>query len=236
MESTRSARGGARRGRLTAPAAPPIILVFHGLSSLEPALSAPRIELCGTAAPTSSTPGAEGVRDEAHVPAQQQKTQEDARFPNPNEVARRAAGHREPAPQGPQASSGLSTVTSVRGAVDGDRRFPSTRRIRTRPQFLDIYRRGRCARTHALTLFALPNDQGTCRLGVTATRKLGKAVVRNRAKRQLREVFRRNRERLDPSLDLVVNAHREIAACSLAQIEKDFLTAFQRLTRGDDRP
>ena len=63
------------------------------------------------------------------------------------------------------------------------------------------------------------------------TRKVGGAVVRNRTKRLLKEIFRRHRERLDPHLDLVVNAHREIVGCGFAQIEKDFLKAFERVTR-----
>lgn len=82
-----------------------------------------------------------------------------------------------------------------------------------------------------MTLFGLPGDCESCRLGVTATRKIGGAVVRNRAKRLLREVFRNNRGRLDPRLDLVANAHREIVGMGYAQIEKDFLTAFDRLAQ-----
>ena len=58
----------------------------------------------------------------------------------------------------------------------------------------------------SFTLFGLPNDLGHCRLGFTVTRKVGGAVRRNRVKRLLREIFRRHRTRLEPPMDLVVNA------------------------------
>lgn len=57
----------------------------------------------------------------------------------------------------------------------------------------------------------LPREiDGCSRLGVVASRKLGKATVRNRAKRLLREVFRRNQHRLIPGIDLVLVARPSI--------------------------
>lgn len=81
-------------------------------------------------------------------------------------------------------------------------------------------------------LFALPNSEGHCRLGVTATRKLGGAVRRNRAKRTLREIFRRNRLALAPPVDLVVNASPSMVHRSLDELEREFLEGFARLVRG----
>lgn len=84
----------------------------------------------------------------------------------------------------------------------------------------------RCA---AFTLFAVRNTAGICRLGVTVSRKVGVAVVRNRVKRMLRETFRLERSHLSPALDLVVNAHPSIVGRSRREIEQEFLRGFGRL-------
>ena len=80
-------------------------------------------------------------------------------------------------------------------------------------------------------LFALPSEVGHSRIGITVTRKLGGAVVRNRIKRRVREVFRRNRSRLTPPLDLVVNARSGIEARSYTELEAEFLSRFDQIVR-----
>jgi ribonuclease P protein component len=80
-------------------------------------------------------------------------------------------------------------------------------------------------------LFALANTTGVGRLGIAATRKLGNAVVRNRAKRLIREVFRRNK--LAPGFDIVVVPKRELLDASLNVLEADYRTLLERrLPRG----
>jgi len=68
-------------------------------------------------------------------------------------------------------------------------------------------------------------------MGVTVTRKIGSAVVRNRAKRLLREVFRRRGRRLQPPLDLVVNVRHGLFRGDIGQIEQDLVQCFDRLVR-----
>ena len=80
-------------------------------------------------------------------------------------------------------------------------------------------------------MFALANEAGVGRLGIAATRKLGNAVVRNRAKRLIREVFRRNK--LAPGFDIVVVPKRELLDASLNVLETDYRTILERrLPRG----
>jgi ribonuclease P protein component len=80
-------------------------------------------------------------------------------------------------------------------------------------------------------LFGLPNTHGECRLGITVTRKIGSAVRRNRIKRVLRDIFRRNRSELSPPLDVVVNARPPIVDAESAALEGEFLKTFSRLAR-----
>jgi ribonuclease P protein component len=98
-----------------------------------------------------------------------------------------------------------------------------------RRQFQAAYRGGRRAGSHSFTLFALPNELEHCRLGITVTRKIGGAVKRNRAKRQLRDIFRRHRAELRPCLDLVIHARPPIVERTRAQLEQEFLRGFARL-------
>jgi ribonuclease P protein component len=75
-------------------------------------------------------------------------------------------------------------------------------------------------------LFVLANPSGVGRLGIAATRKLGGAVARNRAKRLIREVFRRNK--LAPGFDLVVIPKRELLDASLNVLEADYRNLLER--------
>lgn len=80
-----------------------------------------------------------------------------------------------------------------------------------------------------MTLLVAPNDLDVARLGVVATRKLGSAVTRNRAKRLVREVFRRNKPA--PGVDLVVVPRRELLDAPFATLEADYRALLRRLRR-----
>jgi ribonuclease P protein component len=94
-----------------------------------------------------------------------------------------------------------------------------------------VYGHGRKARRAAFTIFGLPNSVGHTRIGLTVTRRTGPAVVRNRIKRLLRDLFRRRRPELAGSMDLVVNAQPAILTMRRAQIEREFLGAVAELVR-----
>lgn len=136
----------------------------------------------------------------------------------------------EVVPSSPGAvGKGASVSRSEHSGLDQG--FPRACRLTARSQFLDIYARGRRVSSRSFMIFGVPNGRGHCRLGVTATRKLGGAVLRNRAKRTLREIFRRNRLSLRPPIDLVVNASPSMIQRTPAELEAEFLRAFARLAR-----
>ena len=85
-----------------------------------------------------------------------------------------------------------------------DARFPSAYRIRRRADFERAYRRRCAASDDLLLVFGCENQLPHPRLGLSVSRKHGGAVVRNRWKRRLRQVFRLNREQLPAGVDLVI--------------------------------
>jgi len=109
-------------------------------------------------------------------------------------------------------------------------------RLRRRPEFERAYAAGRRIRARFMTLFVVPNDGPHMRLGVSATRKLGPATDRNRAKRLTREVFRRHKIEPGwpsrPALDVVVVPRREMLDAPFASLEADFVTALTGHQRG----
>ena len=92
-----------------------------------------------------------------------------------------------------------------------------------------MYERGVRVHSRYTTVFLLPNDRGLGRLGIAATRKIGGAVQRNRAKRLIREVFRRNK--IAPGFDIVVIPKREFLDASLSTLEADFRNLVERRLR-----
>lgn len=94
-------------------------------------------------------------------------------------------------------------------------------RIRKRREFLETYRSGRKSFGRYVVVFALPNQGLGPRLGITATRKVGKSNVRNHKKRWVREVFRRLESLDGLDVDLVVNLKREAAETDFASFRAD---------------
>lgn len=80
-----------------------------------------------------------------------------------------------------------------------------------------------------MTVFFVGNSRGTARLGVAVGRRFGHAVLRNRAKRLGREVFRRNQ--VPAGFDVVIVPRREMLNVCFSHLEADFAAAVTRLTQ-----
>ena len=80
-----------------------------------------------------------------------------------------------------------------------------------------------------LVLYARRNREGINRVGVTVSKKLGKAVVRNRVRRRLREVYRLHESRFLPGWDIVVVARGRAVEASFSDLTKAYLSLAKKL-------
>jgi ribonuclease P protein component len=72
------------------------------------------------------------------------------------------------------------------------------------------------------------SDGSAPKLGVVTSKKIGGAVQRNRARRLLRESFRRHQHEFSAPIEIVLVARNSIAGKTFAAVEKDFLAALKR--------
>ena len=96
--------------------------------------------------------------------------------------------------------------------------------------FRRAYHRGKTAADSRLALYTRHNGQKTNRLGLTVSTKLGHAVVRNRVRRRLREIYRLNEDKLISGVDLVVVARVRAADSDYHQLERSFLRLADKLS------
>lgn len=117
--------------------------------------------------------------------------------------------------------------------------LPKHKRLAKRREFVSVYEKGRKLFSRYAVLFFAVNDQSHSRIGITATKKVGKANVRNRLKRWTRETYRRQREPLGldaRSLDIVVNVKPNAAAASFQEFSRDLARGLERVVSEASRP
>jgi ribonuclease P protein component len=134
----------------------------------------------------------------------------------------------------PQPRAASPEERDIRKAGGSSPAFPSERRIRKRREFSSVFDRGQRIHGRFFTFLLLQTPLDRSRLGIVASRKIGGAVQRNRAKRLIREMFR-TEVRLSEStaaIDLVVIPRRELLDAEFPAATQDFRNT---LRRGLDR-
>lgn len=109
--------------------------------------------------------------------------------------------------------------------------FPPAARLRARVEFQAVQQHGRRVTSRYFTVLARPNARDRDRLGIVASRRVGGAVERNRAKRRLRDVFRRQgAERSDARpMDFVVIAKPDLVTAPAGAVWAEFQSALSKL-------
>ena len=114
--------------------------------------------------------------------------------------------------------------------------FTKAQRVRRRGEFSRVFDAGARVTSRYFTVVFAPGPAPGARLGIVASRKLGDAVRRNRAKRLIREVFRLIDKPSGVSLDLVVIPRRELFDAPFSDLDRDFRALWRRaLARLDGR-
>ena len=142
-------------------------------------------------------------------------------------------------PVSPEGSSDPARVVRDAGTPPPekpDQRFPRSARLIKGSEFRHVLARGgRVAGSH-LSLSLLRTELASSRVGLAVPRAVGNAVVRNRLKRRLRELFRtRFRRALDEEpgpCDLVIRARPGSGQRSQAELEAELLDLVERWKRG----
>ena len=135
-------------------------------------------------------------------------------------------------PAEPARSKGGPSAATIR------QRLTARERLKRQVDFSAVRKFGKKVECgpFALQIRKIPEITGQVplrRLGVIASRKVGSAVKRNRAKRLMREIFRINQEILPPRADVVMIARKCVFDFSLNELEVRYLQACQRLVPFD---
>lgn len=108
-------------------------------------------------------------------------------------------------------------------------RFTRERRLRRPAQFQAAYREGRRFGNELLSATVRPNDQPVARLGLSiAARTVGNAVSRNRLRRQIRESFRLQQQRLPP-VDIVIGARAAARSAAPAALRESLQVLWKQI-------
>ena len=110
-------------------------------------------------------------------------------------------------------------------------RLRTRQRLRTGAEFDAVFKRGTRLDGRLFLLVAAPNGRSFDRLGLAVSRRVGGAVGRNRARRLLREGFRRMERPPGAGFDLVVVARAPLAGQGQAEVDREIRERVRRLPR-----
>ncbi|KPJ70248.1 hypothetical protein AMJ44_00615 [candidate division WOR-1 bacterium DG_54_3] len=102
-------------------------------------------------------------------------------------------------------------------------------RIRNKRDFLILFKEGKRYKDKYFNLIYLPNNLDFSRMAVIVSKKVGNAVARNKMKRWVRDLFRRNKEHLKHDLDILIIIKEEIQETSWKILRDNYLRAVKSI-------
>ncbi len=114
------------------------------------------------------------------------------------------------------------------GVVAREFTFSRSEKLRRTADFDRAYSEGKRIVSSSLVLFFFHSPSEKTRLGVSVSKKIGKAVVRNRVKRLLRETFRLNKHELRKGYDILLVARRGVERLKFREVEAAVVDLFRR--------
>lgn len=106
-------------------------------------------------------------------------------------------------------------------------------RIKKKKEFLLIYKKGKHYKGKYFSLIYLSSDLSFSRIAIVASRKIGNAVQRNKIKRWIRNLFRKNKELLKSSVDIVIIPKKNIMKLSWLSLQQEYLSAIEFISRNN---
>jgi ribonuclease P protein component len=109
-----------------------------------------------------------------------------------------------------------------------DQRLRSSERLRQRREYQRVFQHGDKLVSALFVVYIYPSSESFPRLGMAVSKRVGKAVVRNRIKRLIRELFRHHKRYFKSPCDVVIVARQRAANASLVDFTRQFLTLLSR--------
>ena len=100
--------------------------------------------------------------------------------------------------------------------------------LRTSRDFTRLYRRGKKSVSNEMVLYVLKGKEEYSRIGYSISKKIGKAVVRNRIKRKLREIFRSRKDRFNDNYDIVIVVRKNSVDATYQRLDEVFIETCQK--------
>lgn len=115
----------------------------------------------------------------------------------------------------------------------GNYSFPKTERLLKRASFLKLSRFGKTVHTRYFVAAILDAETDRTRIGVTVSKRVGKAVERARIKRIVRDYYRNNRDTISKNRDINIIARKYVAALSNGEVRDELGKLFKKIVKSD---